>query len=293
MKIIEPVLMTDAMLVASSLTEDEYPPWSAGATWAEGARCILGANHTVYQRLVAGVSAAAPNVDSVNWGRVGASNLWAMFDRAVGSVSVGSASLTVTIAPGLVQGLALLDVSANVVNVVMTNGGETVYSREINLNAGDGVVDWYTYFFAPVVLRRTVVLTDLPPFLGGQITITLTGASPVSVGTVAAGSVFEMGSTLFGMDMSFTDYSIKERDKYGVVTLAQGNYADRLVVPFTVKKALVSEMLRRAKLLRATPVVAIGDDFDAGIVYGLLKDTRVIARYETLCDCSTTVEGLV
>jgi hypothetical protein len=293
MQIIEPVSITDAMLVSSSLPETDYAAWNAGTAYAVGDRAIRATTHSVYLRLVAGTTATAPELDTANWQRVGPTNRWAMFDQATGTASSGATSITFTIAPGLVRALALLDVDASSVDVVVTDGATTVYSRTVSLSAGDGVTDWYDYFFAPIVLRRTLVLTDLPPYATGQITITLHGGGTVNVGTVVAGTLYELGGTRYGMSLGVVDYSKKDTDEFGVTTLVERPFAKRMTVPLAINPGAVDEVARRLQTLRARNVVWIGvKKYDQSVVYGFIKDWSIDVPYDQICFGSITIEGL-
>ena len=56
MKIIKPHPVTDAMMLGSSIDEDDYPAWVSGATYALGDRVIRTQTHCIYERLAAGSS---------------------------------------------------------------------------------------------------------------------------------------------------------------------------------------------------------------------------------------------
>ena len=291
MQFIKPNLITEAKLVASSIPETEFPTWSAATTYTVGAKVIHA--HQVWERLVAGSSAGAPPADATNWVRVGPTNRWAMFDGVTGTYSSAASPITFTIAPGLVRGLALLDVTANSVTVTMEHEGDTVYERTVSLNTGYGVNDWYTYFFTEVVLKRTVVLTDLPPFGEAEITMTINGAGSVSVGTVVAGMLQDIGGTRVGMQFGLLDYSVKSTSEFGVTTLVERAYAKRLTVPFAVMTPNVDETVRRLTEVRATPVVWIGTTrFDQSVVYGFAKDWSIDLAYDQVAFGNITIEGL-
>lgn len=293
MKFLTPVAITDSMLVSSSIAETDHPAWSAATAYAVGARVVLASTHSIYQRLVAGTTAQSPDVDAANWIRIGPTNRWCMFDRATGTLSTAKDSITVTIAPGMVRGIALLDITGNSVTVTMTNGGTTVYSRTVSLNTGYGVSDWDTYFFNDIVRKSTVVLTDLPPYSAGQITVTVNGSGPVAIGTVAAGSVLRLGRPRFGMSLGIIDYSVKTTDAYGATTVTQRAFAKRMTVPVVVNATDVDEVSRRLALIRATPVVWIAStSYDQSIVYGFFKEFSIDVAYPEFSNCSLTIEGL-
>lgn len=293
MKIITPVTITDPMLIASSLPENDYPAWNAATSYAIDDKCIYAGTHSIYQRLVAGTTPTPPNLDAEHWIKVGPTNRWRMFDRATGTISAAANQITVTIAPGMVRALALLDVTANSVTVEMKDGPTTVYSRTVSLNTGYGVNSWDTYFFTEVVLKRTLVLTDLPPYSNGRISITINGSSTVSVGTVIAGSLFDIGRTRHGVSLGIVDYSKKNTDEFGATTVTERAYAKRMTVPVAVDDIDVDEVARRLALIRATPVVWLGSGkYDQSVIYGFYRDWSINIAYETVSDCSLTIEGL-
>lgn len=293
MQFITPTAITDAKLVSSSLPETDHPAWAAGTAYTVGARVVYAATHSIYQRVVAGTTPGTPDVDVANWLRVGPTNRWAMFDRATGTVSASAGDLTFTLSPGLVRAIALLDVTANSVTVTMSHEGLEVYRRTVSLNTGYGVNDWYTYFFSEIVLKRTVVLTDLPPYGEAEITVTLNGTGPTGVGTVVVGGLFNLGGTRSGMQFGMLDYSVKSTDAFGVTTLVERAYAKRMTVPIAVLTPNVDEVARRLAQIRATPVVWIGASrFDQSIVYGFAKDWSIDLAYDQVSFCSLTIEGL-
>lgn len=291
MQFIKPNLITEAKLLASSISETEFPAWNAATTYTVGAKVIH--DHQVWERAVAGATPGTPSADPANWLRVGPTNRWAMFDGVTGTYSTSASPITFTIAPGLVRGLALLDVTANSVTVSMEHEGGVVYERTVSLNTGYGVNDWYTYFFTDVVLKRTVVLTDLPPFGEAEITVTINGTGSVAVGTVVAGMMQDIGGTRVGMQFGLIDYSVKSTDDFGVATLVERAYAKRMTVPFAVMTPNVDETVRRLAEVRATPVVWIGATrFDQSIVYGFAKDWSIDLAYDQVAFGNITIEGL-
>lgn len=293
MQFITPVTIGEAQLVSSSLDESEHPAWNGATVYAVGDRVVYVATHSVYQRTAAGSSPGAPPADPANWVRVGPTNKWAMFDRATGTVSRAATSFTFTIAPGMVRALALLDLNANSVTVTMRNGADVVYTRTVSLNTGYGVLDWLSYFFAPIVLKRTMVLTDLPPYSGGEIEITVEGGASTELGTVVVGDLFTVGITEYGVGLGMRDYSRKQTDDFGVTTVVERSFAKRMTVPVAVRTVDTDEVVRRLQLIRATPVVWIGSPkFDQSVIYGFFNDWSVDIAYDQISNCSLTIEGL-
>ena len=293
MRFITPVTITDAMLISSSLPETDHAAWNPATAYAVDARVVLASTHSIYQRLVAGTTAGSPDVDTDNWIRVGPTNRWRMFDRAVGTVSTGTDQITVVLRPGQVRALALLDITGTSVTVTMTNSGTTVYSRTESLNTGYGVGDWFDYFFTDIVLRRTLVLTDMPPYANGEITVTVNGVGTVGLGTLAVGSMFELGGARFGMTLGITDYSKKTTDQFGATTVVERPFSKKMTVPVVVQRADVDEVHRRLSDIRATPVIWVGArNYEQSVIYGFYKDFSIDVAHSAVSFCSLTIEGL-
>lgn len=295
MRYIVPTTITDAMLVSSSVPETDHAAWSAVAAYIVGDRCIRVSTHSIYERLVAGTTATAPESDLVNWIRVAPTNRWAMLDGAVGTITTATGSISVTLSPGVVRGLALLDMDVERVTVVMTADGDTVYSAEIDpVGTQEDCDNYYDYFFETIQRRRVVILTDLPPFSEGHITITATGAGTISIGSCVIGSMYDMGDTQSGVSIGIIDYSRKETDDFGVVTVAERAYSRRMSLPIVLPTINIDVASSRLARVRAKAVVWVGSaDFESLVVYGFLKDWRIDIPGLVMSTCTLEIEGLV
>jgi hypothetical protein len=286
------------MLTSSSLTEADYPAWNAGTVYAVGDRAILTSVHRIYQRLFAGSSPTAPNLDSVNWVDIGPTNKWAPFDKAVGTSATSGAATTITytINPGqVVTALALLDASCDSASITVTVGSELVYSRTYGAVLSDvSVSDWYTYFFDGIERRGGVVDVGLPAYSEAVIVITLSGGAPLTLGTLALGRYFDVGVTLAGGRLSIIDYSAKASDEFGSTSIVERSYAKRLEVNVLVPTNAISAISKRLADIRATPVIWIGDDrLEAAQIYGWCREWAIEMQYPNVSHCSLAVEGLV
>lgn len=298
MKFIDPIAITDGLLTSSSLTEADYPAWSSGTVYAAGDRVILTSTHRIYQRVSAGSSPTAPNLDAVNWVDVGPTNKWAPFDQAVGTAATSGAATTMTwtITPGqVVTGLALLDMSCDSVTVSVAVGATTLYSRTYDPTVSSaGIADWYAWFFESIDRRTSLVDTNLPAFSEAVITVTLSGTAPLLLGTLALGRPFTLGTTLAGSKVSIVDYSTKTTDAFGTTTVVPRSYAKRLECNVIVSTPQASAISKRLADTRASPVVWIGEqDVDATLVYGWCREWAVELQYPTVSQCSLSIEGLV
>jgi hypothetical protein len=295
MKVITPTPITDALFVSSTAPEADYAAYAAGTTYALGARVIRTSTHRIYESLQAGNTGHTPESSPTWWLDIGPTNRWAMFDSVVGTSTTLASPLTVVIAPGAVNALALLELVGSAVTVSMTSvtGGGAVYSRTVDLDASE-VGDYYEYFFSPFRQRSSVVLTDMPPYADGIVTVSLTG-STVSLGVCAVGLFDELGEAEYGATAGITDYSLKTTDDFGNTTLTRRSYAKRTTVKMWLDKGAVNRVHRTLADLRATPCVWVGvddDELDPLTVYGFFKDFQIEVAYPTTALCSLDIEGL-
>lgn len=299
MKLIRPTTITDALFISSTVAEPAAgeTAWVSGTTYAVGDLRIRTQTHRIYKRLVAGAGTTPPESDPANWEDFAPTNRWAMFDAEINTQTSGTSPLTVTIAPGICNALALFELVGTTATITMTDGvaGPTVYSKTVSLETSS-VADWYQYFFEPFSQRGTLVLTDLPPYASGRITVSITGTGTQKVGALVVGTLYSLGGTQYGATAGIRDYSKKETDPAtGVVTLVPGKYSKRLRAKLILEAGAVDVVQNLLTSLRAVPVVWIGDDsgtYQATTVLGFYRDFELDIAYPGASYYSLDIEGL-
>ena len=298
MKVIKPVSVTDAMIVSSNAIET-YSLWSAGTTYAKDAKVDHGTQY--FNSLVNSNTGNNPNTSPTFWQLLGPDNKHAMFDGQISTATTKAASpLIVTIAVGIVNSIALLGLIGKTVSVVMRDGGASppVYSRTIDLE-GSIILDWYMYFFEPFEQLSEVVLTDLPPYSGGQITMTLSSGGAVAIGELLVGTVYALGDKALehGATIGIIDYSRKDTDPdTGLTTFVERAYSKRMSGQFLIENGNISGIQKILSSIRAVPSVFIGSEdteYSALIVYGFYRDFSIDIAYPTHSFCRVEVEGLI
>lgn len=299
-RVIKPISITDAALLSSTAAENDYAAWNAVTAYTAGQRVIRVATHRIYERLISGTTATAPENDLTNWLDIGPTNRWAMLDDVVGTQTALVTPLTVVLQPGRLSGVALMELEGRTASVSMkhTPGGTTVYSATIELD--DTVVEsFYDWFFEPYVQRTDVVFTGLPDqFYDGELTvqITSTPGSTVKCGVCKVGEAIELGYTLSGATVGITDYSKKEADAWGRYSIAQRAWSKRATLQVMVEKRAFARVFRALAALRATPCVWIATDeadYSPMLIYGFFKDFSIDISYPTFELCSIDIEGLI
>lgn len=296
MKFINPVDVTPAVLVSSNVAEADYAAWSSGATYALSARCISTATHKVYESLQAGNINHDPTADDGTWwAEVSATNRWKMFDQGVGSQTENASSIEVTLAPGLINSIALLDIVASSVQVVVVADGSTLYDETFTLGDGAVLADWFEYFFADIDTVTNFTVVGLPVFSGGELTVTVNAPVTAKVGTLAVGRMVEIGRTRSAPRVGIVDYSRKQTDEWGKTTVAERSFARRVEAEALILNSRLDYIANQLAAVRAKPCVWIADDsgrFEAMTIYGFYKDWGINISYQDHSDTTISIEGL-
>lgn len=298
MLIIKPNVLTDAGLTSSTVPETDWPVWSAATAYAAGAKVIRTSTHRIYQRLIAGTTATAPESDATNWLDIAPTNRWAMLDSAVGTVTSVATNLTVVLRPGAVGGIALLELAGKQAEITMKDapGGNVIYSKTVQLD-GTMITSFYEWFYEDYVQLTDLVLTDLPlHFVSNELTVSITGSSVVSCGVCHMGEVLEIGNTQIGASVGIVDYSKKSVDAFGNYSITKRAFSKRSDLKLVTKASQFNRIFRALASIRSTPCIYIATDspgFEPLIVYGFYKDFSIDVAYSSMHLCNLSIEGLV
>ena len=305
MKVIKPQAFNPSTTVVSTNAPEPTPDWVSGTSYAKDAEVlhpftVNGVTVKYHWLSLVSSNTATPGTDDTKWQRGDVCNKCAMFDGQVSIPTEATSPLVVTIRAPLANSVAFAGlVGASLTVEVKDNGASpAVYTRTINLD-GTIILDWYMYFFEPFVQLGEVVLTDLPPYLNGQITMTLTSGSPVEVGEMIWGTFYVLGDDGIeqGANVSIIDYSRKDTDNdTGRTTFTRRAYSKRMSGEFMVDNNKINAVQRILADIRAVPSVYIGSDesdYAPLVVYGFYRDFSIDIAYPTRSLCRIEVEGLI
>lgn len=296
MRVIRPVAITEAELISSSVPENDYPDYNDTTDYALGQSVVY--QHVNYECVQTPNIDHTPDVSPLYWAALGPTNRWLMFDQEVSSQTEADESIAATIAPGLVDSLALLNLTGALVNVRVTDGpgGPELYNHDYPLD-GSEVFDWYQYFYQPFIEIHQVVLTDLPLYGSAHITATLTGSGIVKVGSMVAGTAFYLGEMEFGASAGIISYSRKDTNTVtGVTKFRKGRNSKRFGGQFELDQFALNNVFRILADLDAVPCVWIGTDvvgYEPLTVFGYYRDFSIVISYPAKDLCSLEIEGLV
>jgi len=294
------------MLTASNVPETDHAEWAIGTAFTAGDNCIvIGTTHKIYEALVDVTGGDSPEIDVTNavpkWLEISATNRWKAFDEKVGSQTSQAISVTFEITPGVVvDSFAFLNMDCVTIQLVSTDplAGE-VYNKTIDMlstviTGSSGIYDWYTYFFSTNFRITDVVRFDLPPYLNTVLAITITNTGgTVLCGGIVMGVQTYLGATQYSPSIGIHDYSVKQADQFGVLTIVERAFSKKMTAEILVESVSISDVQNILALYRTTLIVWAGaEDIPALIVYGFYRDFSILISYPTFAICSLDIEGL-
>jgi len=240
--------------------------------------------HDVYESLENRNFEKWPLDETDWWARVGTLNRWAMFDNALFSQTVNPSSIDVTLqAVGVLDAVAVMNVSADTAQVIVKSGSTTVYdSGAVSLVVDGEQVTDYAFTELPSSYSNVTV----------QIILSAAGRT-VKCGALVAGQRKNMGFTQAGMQLGILDYSVKQRDDFGNFTILERDYSKRATIQMWSPSNQVDSIIRTLAAFRAIPAVYVGSElFGASIIYGFYKDFSVVVSYPEYSVVNLEVEGV-
>lgn len=278
MEFVRPVTITDAMLT-SDVAETAHPEWVSGQAYAQGARVIRSQTHRIYS-LTGTNGTTPPEDDPINWIDEGPTNRWAMFDAQINTATEQAESVTISLAPGRINALALLEVQATQISVTLTANSETVFNAiydliDVNANVGD----WYGYLTEPIAQQTYLyidqlidaALLNIPAYGEGVLTVTLINpGATVKVGMLKVGLLYPVGDTQIDPDLGITDYSLRKVDAFGNRILTKRSAAKDLRADVRIPTARLDEVFNMLYRYKDEDLVWIpAKQHGAMIIYGL------------------------
>jgi hypothetical protein len=299
--IVQPVPVTDAMLISTNIAEADYPEWNSGTTYALGDRVILTSTHRVYESLQADNLNKNPTTEPTWWIEVGPTNRWKAFDTSntTQTVTDGGSPPTIayTLRPGqAINALAVLNVTncteLHVQMVDFVYG--TVYDKVISFVALPLSSTWWDWFFGQRRAPTQSVMLDLPAFPNADLKLTFTGGAELAVGVIMFGQQQRYGlGVRYGARVGIQDYSRKETNEFGDTTLIRRAFAKRARFDMLIERGEVDPLQNYLAGIRAVPCLwVVTNEYEATVVYGFYKNFDILISYPEHADCELEIEGL-
>ena len=254
--------MTASMIVPSTITldasnvpETDYLEWVSGTTYNTGDRVIRASTHKVYEDVIGGVSNVAPESDANRWSVVGSTNRWRAFDSSLGQSVAQSGTITYSLTVNeKSRAVVMVGLSATDLRVVVKDGAGTVKADQSrNIVDTSGVADWEQYFTYETDYDPDQVFMGLPIYVGYTVEITIdAGGGVAEVGEILIGRDVTLGKIGNGARSGFTDYSARNVDEFGNLTLIRRASARKAEWPLIFDTAANRRIQRELENARGT-----------------------------------------
>jgi len=281
-----------------------YPEYAAGTTYAENDIVIVAADHKQYLSLQAANTGNTPvgDVTDLWWSVPAATTAWSPFDVKIGSTVERTGTIEYELTPGaIVSGIAFFKLDASSIDIVMTDPVEgIVYTDSIDLISTSNVFDGYSYSFAPFLLTRHTVETNLPPYINAVITITINAESDTSTtscGEIVFGPLSYSGSSQYSASLEIVNYSTITPDVWGNLEVVERSYSNKVNVEMVIANSIIQSVLEFFEDYRAIPVVWIPTETDSIsgplLTYGYYQRATTVFSYPTYSVINVELIGMV
>lgn len=283
--VIRPVPVTPAMLISSSIPENERPAWDAEVDYAVGGQ-VAYLGHW-YESVQAPNIGNIPATDPLHWALLGLPNRWRMFDPLGEVKSVAAGPLVVKLKPGTrVDSIAFRGLRATTVSIEVREGEEGAVLYEFEKQLGRiGVTRWSQYFFEPFSLLDAVTVTGIPASRQAYITITISGGDTVAISDLIIGRSAHIGDAEYGAQASIVSYGRKDRTSTGGSRLRRGRFARRNSLHMVFYNSEKDRIFKTLADLRETPCLFQGANalgHELLTLFGTYEDFYIDIAYTTI-----------
>ncbi len=285
-------------LIYSTATE-VYINWDSVTTYSLGQRVLY--NTHIFESLQNSNQNQNPATAATYWLDIGADNRHAALDSKIGTTTEATETFSMIVSSNRVDAITLLNLDTAIctVSVFDLRTYATIYTNTFG-TSGTAVNDWYQYFFFDPLSKRTqVVLSGLGALYPNTIiAIKLTGPAGeiVKLGSILVGETEDLGATQYVPKVGIVDYSKKETDEFGTVSVVERPFSKRMSADIYFPNYDLNRIQRFLYSIRAKPVVWIASEDptyeEALVVYGFYKDFSTTIAYPSHSLCSLEIEGL-
>lgn len=295
LRIVIPVSVTESMLLASDVPENDYPAWASGTAYSQGQRVID--THLVWESLQSGTG-KKPDQSPQYWVCMGAVNRWKCLDASTTTQTVQAGGMSYTLRPGkVVSAVSLLNLSAQSARVRMVSPNDgVVYDRTQSLRGTIPTASWWDYFFAELDRPSDATFLDLPPYGSADIIVDLdAGVGEARLGVLHVGPIREVPVYVqFGAEISIADYSRKEADDFGEAQLMRRAWAKRGTFEAEIPTSSVDALTQLFASLRATPCLwIVYEPIKSTVIFGWYREFVQYIKYAKTSYCVLEIEGLI
>lgn len=294
--VLVPQEIDDMGFVSSTLPENDFPVYDPATNYLVGDRVIVTTGyHKIYESLINPNQGNFPPDHPDKWVEVGPTNRWAAFDLSGGTFTRGFNSFEFVLTGDRIKAMAFLELDAINVRIRASSTALGLYYDE-TFSATDlaVIVDWFGYFTEGFKNSNDIIVQGIPQEPMSTYTITVEGAGDISLGTFLYGEDTAFGFTQYNAKAGIVDYSRKEVDQFGRVSLVKRAFSKRMDVSIFVDRTNTDKFYRFLTDIRATPVlwIAAKDQYEMLNIFGFYRDFTIDIAYPTASLCTLQVEGI-
>jgi hypothetical protein len=300
MKVLIPITVDDDVLTEKNVAEDDAAEWASGTTYADEARVIVIATHSVYESLQAANTGNDPtDAASAWWVRVMATKPYRAFDKVLSAPVTVTGDIRYIIQPlTLTRSVALVGVSAATARCRILAPNDTVL-LDVTQQLADysEIIDALTMVTVEPSQKEVAVFEDVICTPGNRVNVTIgDGTGEVSVSEVLVGDTLNIGVAKFGTEIGIQDFSQFDEDQFGNVSITKRGYRDRTTFQVAVQTLSLERLRRKLASLRATFALyyhtADGEAYGT-TVYGRYKSLDMNVSGPNVSDLDLEVEGVI
>lgn len=315
MRILRPIELTAAHIIANNAPDDNVPDYSPTQEYRRGELPtdigdLAVEGDTVYEYVgVEPSTGLAPSVgermDPKQWVVYRTVNPAAMFNGIIGDATLSSKpwpegqgnGIQVVIAPGRRIGgvtfFGMRNVDSVRVEYLDENEG-AVYDETRQMRSLQGINSYWAWFNEPIERRVDDLFQNIPPYVGQlRISMQAGGSQPAECGAVVLGPIRQYGDLEWrsgGGIMSFTE---AERNRYGRLELRPGEVVKTGSFRVSMEGEKSDAVIRGLTDIEGYRVVFIGTDmYETALIYGIYQGLNFVYTHKAFHNYSMEVLGL-
>jgi len=300
--VINPIQITDALLISSTAAETDYAIYNSATTYALNQYCISTTTHRIYQSVAAGNLGNDPtNVNNqvgtpAWWLDVSPTNKWKIFDGQSSSQTVVASPLTVVLHPGFFNAIYLGNIIADNIAVTVKDapGGNVIYSYSAAAENSQPL-DYYEHFFSQFRPQMDFIAEGIEPHSTAELTVTLTSSGNVACGLFAIGDLQPLGQTLYGVEVTPKTYSYINIDAFGNNQIVRRKAAKDLMVNARIDLVdadYVTDVLTQMQDIPAVWIASDDSSHRSARAFGLCKG-KITFDNPLTCSLNLNIQGLI
>lgn len=280
------------------------PAWSAAASYNLGD--AVRYKHISYKSLADGNKGMNPELNWSGtgsiWKKMGATTPYRMLDEYVETQTSTTGNLSFCVPYDNANSFALLNLTGDSARIRIYDDDDeenpVFYDETISLKQDIFHISLWEYNYLPIINIPNFVQTDMPDIVSGKLCVEIfASGDTAAVGHVLVGNSQELGYTQYGAEVSLIDYSRKEVDEFGRVTLVRRSCAHRIRLPIYLHPEQSDYVGQVLDELRGIPALWVGDNETRGhsslTAYGWMEEYSKTYEGPDEVQLTLEIQGLI